>query len=115
MGTITEAMKDAINSSSLIKKNVYVDGIHEYDYLKDDLSSEIAIHTLYHSNSNVWHQNTKGTMAVQLLDDGDGVQINNVDINNIEYLELEQLHILLRLHAQLSKYEILDPLDKKEF
>ena len=115
MGTLTEAMSGVINTK-IVKKEIYIDGIYEYDYLVDSISSDVTIYSLYYSQDNTWGNETKGKLAVQLMDDGDGVEINNINIcKHIEYLELEQLHVLLRLHAQQSKYEMLDPLAKKEF
>lgn len=116
MGTITEVMKNAIKSSSVVKKEIYVDGIFDYVYLVDTISSNVVIHSLYCSDDDSWGDDVKGKMVIQLMDDGNGVEINNLDLcKQIEYLELEQLHILLRLHSSQSKYEISDPSAKKQF
>ena len=115
MGTITEAMSDAINTK-IVKREIYIDGTHEYDYLVDNVSSGITIHSLYCSNDNSWSEDTKGKMVIQLMDNGDDVEFNNIDLClPIDYLCVERIHILLRLYSQQSKYEMIDPSAKKQF
>lgn len=116
MGTITETVNNVINTEKIVRKEIYIDGRHEYDYLVDSLSSNVTIYSLYCSQDNEWGESVKGKLAIQLMDNGDGVEFNNLDLcKSVDYLEVEQLHILLRLYSQYSKYEMLDPLDKKEF
>ena len=115
MGTITEAMSDAINTKK-VKKEIYIDGVHEYDYIFDDVDSGIALHSLYCSNDNSWSEDTKRKMVIQLMDNGDVVEFNNIDpCFPMDYLCVERLHILLRLYSQQSKYEMIDPSARKQF
>ena len=85
-----------------MKKQIFVDDIHEYDYeLIDDNR-----HTLYYSNEEQWNDHIKGYVALQIVDDGNGLIIKFNEKNRIDYSEAEQLYILLKLINQPAKYEI---------
>jgi hypothetical protein len=116
MGTITEAMQNAINIGKAFKEEIYINDVHDYDYVVDCISQDVCIHSLYCSQDDSWGDDLKGKMVVQLMDDGNGVEINNINTSiHIDYLELEQLHILLRLHSSNSKYERVVPSNKTIF
>ena len=53
---------------------------------------------------------------MQLVDTGSGVEIIGVNSKReIDYLEAEQLHILLRLSSVHSVYKIAEPSPKRDF
>jgi hypothetical protein len=53
---------------------------------------------------------------MQLVDNGDGVEIIGINAKkHLDYLEAEQLHILLRLSSTNCVYQITEPAIKKEF
>jgi len=53
---------------------------------------------------------------MQLLDNGDGIEILSANTKkHLNYLQAEQLHILLRLSSTHSVYQITEPSPKKEF
>jgi hypothetical protein len=95
-------------------QEVYIDGIHDYNYVLTQTEKE-TIHALYYSDHNEWSDSVKGTKAIELIDNGNGVSINGVSLNNEDYLRIEQLHILLRLYATPSVYEITQPSIKTKF
>jgi hypothetical protein len=96
-------------------EEIYIDGIHEYDYLKTK-TEDSMIHTLYYSDHLEWTSSIVGTKAIELIDSGDGVQIKGLALDEEEnYLKVEQLHIILRLYSQESTYEIAPAPSKREF
>lgn len=98
------------------REEIYIDGIHEYDYSKDDTDNQLTIHTLYYSNGIEWSDHIKKTVALVIIDTGNGIVIEDLSVTKeINYLKLEQLHILLRLHSQSSKFQKLKPLNKLDF
>jgi len=63
---------------------------------------------LYYSDHLEWSSDIVGTKAIELIDSGNGVQIKGLFLFDEEenYLRIEQLHIILRLHSQDCTYEI---------
>ena len=85
-----------------MKKQIFIDDIHEYDYeLIDDNR-----HTLYYSNASQWSSNVQGYVAMQIVDDGNGLISKFREENRIDYSEAERLFILLKLINFPAKYEI---------
>ena len=85
-----------------MKQQIFIDGIHEYDYeLIDD-----NLHALYYSNGGKWTEYVKGMVAMSIRNDGDGLERMDRLLNRIDYSEAEQLFILLKLITQPAKYEI---------
>ena len=96
-------------------EEIYIDGIHEYDYLKTNTEGSM-IHTLYYSDHLEWTSSIVGTKAIELIDNGNGVQIKGLALDEEEnYLRIEQLHIMLRLHSQESTYQISPQSVKRDF
>ena len=48
-------------------EEIYIDGIHEYDYLKTETKDQ-TIHTLYYSDHLEWSSSIVGTKAIELID-----------------------------------------------
>jgi len=85
-----------------MKKQIFIDDIHEYDYeLIDDNR-----HTLYYSDASQWSSNVQGYVAMQIVDDGNGLISKFREENRIDYAEAERLFVLLKLAMQPAKYEI---------
>lgn len=79
---------------------IIVDEIYEYDYDVQD-----NVHTLKYSNNGNWTQ-PKG-IAMQLVDDGNGLVIKFNEKGRIDYGEAEQLLILLKIINKDTKYEMV--------
>ena len=118
MGKLTKSIQEMIDNTSdvLYKEEIYINGTHEYDYHKLKAAEHATVHTLYFSDNDEWADDIKKTVAMQLVDTGDGIQIIGVSTKKeIDYLEAEQLHILLRLASTHSVYQIAEPTPKKDF
>ena len=96
-------------------EEIYIDGIHEYDYLKTETKDQ-TIHTLYYSDHIEWASSIVGTKAIELIDTHNDVHIEEIDISKaMNYLQMEQLHIILRLYSQESTYQISPQPIKRDF
>jgi hypothetical protein len=118
MAKLSEEIQKVIENESkvLYREEIYINGSHEYDYHKLQAAENATVHTLYFSSIDEWNDNLKKQVAMQLVDTGNGIQIIGVNTKKeINYLEAEQLHILLRLSSTNSVYQIAEPANKKEF
>jgi hypothetical protein len=118
MTKLSEEIQKVIDNTSdvLYREEIYINGVHEYDYHKLEASPNATVHTLYFSDSTEWADNIQKQVAMQLVDTGNGVQIIGVSTKKeISYLEAEYLHILLRLSSTKCIYQIAEPTPKKEF
>lgn len=118
MAKLSKQIQEVINNSSevLYREQIYINGKHEYDYHKLEASKDATVHTLYFSDNDDWADAMKKQVAMQLVDTGDGVQIIGLCTKKeINYLEAEQLHILLRLASVHCVYQIAEPTPKKDF
>lgn len=118
MATLSKEIQDVIDNTSdvLYRKQIYVNGKHEYDYHKLKTTEHLTMHTLYFSDNDEWNDVVKESIAMQLIDTGDGIQIIGLCTDKeIDYLEAEQLHMLLRLASVHSVYQIAEPTLKKDF
>ena len=96
-------------------EEIYIDDIHEYNYVKAETKDE-CVHTLYYSDWYGWADTIKGKKAIELIDSGNGVTIKDLSLDDEQdYLRIEQLHIMLRLHSQQCTYQIAQPSLKKDF
>ena len=84
---------------------ILVDGRHEYDY-----SLEENVHTLRYSDNGSWTYPNQ--VAMQIVDDGNGLIIKFREKNRIDYSEAEQLLILLKLINKDIIYEIVTEKEK---
>ena len=84
---------------------ILVDGKHEYDY-----SLEENVHTLRYSDNGSWTYPNQ--VAMQIVDDGNGLIIKFREKNRIDYSEAEQLLILLKLINKDIIYEIVTEKEK---
>jgi hypothetical protein len=118
MAKLNEEIQKVINNASdtLYREEIYINGRHEYDYHKLEATPHATVHTLYYSDDFEWADNIRKTVAMQLVDTGGGVELIGINSKKeINYLEAEQLHILLRLSSSHSVYKIAEPSPKREF
>jgi hypothetical protein len=118
MAKLNEEIQKVIDnvSDTLYREEIYINSKHEYDYHKLEAATHVTVHTLYFSDNEDWADNTKKQVAMQLIDNGDGVEIIGINAKkHLNYLEAEQLHILLRLASTHTVYQIAEPAPKKDF
>ena len=118
MAKLNEEIQKVIDNASevLYREEIYINSRHEYDYHKLEAAKNVTVHTLYFSDDDEWSDNMKKQVAMQLVDNGDGIEIIGAcNKKNLDYLEAEQLHILLRLSSTHVVYQIAEPTPKKEF
>jgi hypothetical protein len=118
MATLKKEIQDVIDNTSdvLYREEIYINGKHEYDYHKLDATPQATVHTLYFSDYIEWAENVRKTVAMQLVDTGNGIELIGINSKKeINYLEAEQLHILLRLSSSHGVYQITEPAPKREF
>jgi hypothetical protein len=118
MATLNKAIQEVLDNTSdvLYREEIYINGKHEYDYHKLEATSETTVHTLYFSDDFEWADHIRKTVAMQLVDTGNGIELIGINSKKeINYLEAEQLHILLRLSCSHGVYQITPPAVKKDF
>jgi hypothetical protein len=118
MGKLTKQVQEVIDKAveNLYREEIYINGRHEYDYHKHEIDKNITVHTLYFSEDEEWGESFQKKVAMQLVDDGNGIEIIGACTKKtLNYLEAEQLHILLRLSSTHCVYQIAEPTPKKDF
>ena len=82
---------------------IFIDEQYEYDYEELD-----GVHTLYYNNCEQWNKHTRGEIALQLIDDGNGLIFGEEKLkkNSINYMQSVQLTIILKLINKDYKFEI---------
>ena len=118
MATLTKAIQDVLDNTSdvLYRQEIYINDRHEYDYHKLKATADVTVHTLYFSDDNEWSEHIQKQVAMQLVDNGNGVELIGVNSKKtIDYLEAEQLHILLRLSSGHCVYQIAESKTKSSF
>jgi len=79
---------------------IIIDGKHEYDYDVQD-----NVHTLRYSDNDSWTYPKE--VAMQIVDDGNGLVVQLDDEGRINYAEAERLIILLKIINKSTKYEVV--------
>ena len=118
MAKLNEEIQKVIDNASnvLYGEEIYINSRHEYDYHKLEATPSVTVHTLYFSEDDEWADHMKKKVAMQLVDNGDGIEIIGINAKKqLDYLEAEQLHILLRLSSTHVVYQIAEPTPKKDF
>jgi hypothetical protein len=118
MPKLTEEIQKIVDNASevLYREEIYINSRHEYDYHKLEATPIVTVHTLYFSDDDEWSDSMKKKVAMQLVDNGDGIEIIGINAKKqLDYLEAEQLHILLRLSSSHCVYQIAEPTPKKDF
>lgn len=95
--------------SEIKKRVIFVDGRYDHDFVSDGVT-----HTLLYSESEYWSAHVRGTVALELVDDGNGYKVNGIDERRrLDYSEVVYLNILLQL-IQDYKLEIAEKKDLNE-
>jgi hypothetical protein len=81
-----------------MKQIVILDGEYEYDLIIED-----GNYLFYHSKSECWQEITKGTLAYEVKNDGNGIKIES---KNLDYSQSYLLYIALRLEHKDHNIEI---------
>lgn len=118
MAKLNKEIQKVIDNASeiLYREEIYINSRHEYDYHKLEAAKNVTVHTLYFSDDEEWGDSMKKQVAMQLVDNGDDIEIISAGTKKtFNYLEAEQLHILLRLPSTSCVYQIAEPSFKKEF
>ena len=118
MATLTKEIQKVIDTATeeLYREEIYMNGVHEYDYHKLSATETVTVHTLYFSDTSEWDENIRKQVAMQLVDNGNGIELIGISTKKeLQYLEAEQLHILLRLSSENCVYQIAEPAPKKDF
>ena len=118
MATLNKEIQKVIDNESetLYREEIYINGKHEYDYHKLEAAKHATVHTLYFSNNDDWDESVRKQVTMQLVDTGDGIEIiGTCTKKTLNYLEAEQLHILLRLASTHCVYQIAEPTPKRDF
>lgn len=118
MATLAKEIQNVIDNTSdvLYREEIYINGKHEYDYHKLEAAPHTTVHTLYYSDDFEWDEKVRTTVARQLVDTGNGIELIGISKKKeINYLEAEQLHILLRLSSAHCVYQITEPAPKRDF
>ena len=118
MAKLNKEIQEVIDNASevLYREEIYINSRHEYDYHKLEATKNVTVHTLYFSEDEEWAESMRKQVAMQLVDNGDGIEIIGINAKkHLDYLEAEQLHILLRLSSTHCVYQITEPAIKKEF
>jgi hypothetical protein len=86
----------------MTNKEIFVDGIHDYNLVVDENTFK-----LHYSNASHWHH--KGELILELENDGNGYKllVPLEKKHRINYSEAEELYILLSA-AKESKIEIVE-------
>ena len=83
---------------------ILVDKKHEYDYELND-----NVHTLRYSDNGEWTY--PKDVAMNIVDDGNGLVVQLDEEGRINYSEAEKLLILLRIINKKYKYEMVTKIE----
>jgi hypothetical protein len=91
-------------------KKIIISSNHEYDfdYKRIENKEGIILHQLYYSKASHWVEPIRGTLALKIIEDGNGLILDN-KISKLNYSEANQMKILLNIIA--NEEELI--LDKK--
>ena len=76
-------------------KEIFIDNIHEHS-LSVTIKNKKTVYTLFYSYGEQWCDSVKGTIALQVVDDGNDVKIVGCKGNKFNYSEAPYLSIILR-------------------
>lgn len=81
-------------SREVTTKQIYIDGVNEYDY-KTYKKHGCIIHKLYRSGLSEWAN--PGELIVKITDDGNGIHLSNEIGNQMDYATSLEIGILLKI------------------
>lgn len=77
---------------------IVYDGNYEYDLVMEDNN-----YVFYHSNSESWQSDVRGTLAYKVLNDGNGIILES---KKLDYSQSFLLYVALRLEHKNDDVEI---------
>lgn len=89
-----------------MKKPIFVDDTHDYDLLVNNDN-----YTLFYSEGEQWTSNTRGKIAMEIVDTGNGFEIVEAklsDVNHFDYSEMLFVSILTKIIFQNRKIELAE-------
>lgn len=88
----------------MITKEIFVDG--EYDHtLTVEKQKNKTVYTLYYSQGKQWASDFRGTIALKVVEDGNGLKIVGKKNGKLDYSEAMYLSIILRFFHNEYKFE----------
>jgi hypothetical protein len=78
---------------------IMIDDEYEYDLFVDKVK-DTTTYVLFYSQSQAWSSNTRGTQAMKMIDDGNGVKFTK-NLKVMDYIDYAQARILMNF-AQAS-------------
>lgn len=76
-------------------KEIFIDNVHEHS-LSITTKNKKTFYTLFYSCGEQWNESVRGTIALQVVDDGNDVKIVGHKSNKFNYSEVLYLSIILR-------------------
>lgn len=90
-----------------MKKEILWEGEYQYDLEIDD-----NVYTLWHNNSEYWQSDVRDTVAIEVVNTGNGFKIKGLSKKNfLDYSEAIYLYIIL---AYEKDYKVEIITSKKE-
>jgi hypothetical protein len=94
------------------KRYLVMDGdVVEYIIKAKTDKKGTRIYKLYHSDSDIWREKTKGTLAFSMYDNGWNIRFKSpeegFDIKKIDYSNAMYIRLLTTLHASLEQNDPL--------
>jgi hypothetical protein len=89
-----------------MKNPIFVDDTHDYDLLIDN-----DVYTLFYSEGEQWSSNTRGKIAMEINDTGNGFEIiegKPRTQNHFDYDEILFVSILTKIIFQNRKIELAE-------
>lgn len=90
-------------------KQIFINGIHDYDFEKKDRS-----YNLYFNQGDQWQSHTRGKLALSLEDTGNGFKVKKIKGREFNYSQALYLTILLKIAHRADDYKF-EMSDKIEF
>jgi hypothetical protein len=75
-------------------RHLLVNNEYEYDYDLTCNDNGEYVHSMYYSDTDNWSQNTRSTLALEIVDTGNGLRFGE---KHLDYHEFNKLHLLFRL------------------
>lgn len=75
-------------------KHILVNNEYEYNYELTCNDKGEYVHSLYYSDTDNWSIATRSTLALEVIDTGNGIKVGE---KQLDYHEFNKLHLLFRL------------------
>ena len=84
---------------------IFVTGKHEFTYTLE-IKGDEEIHTLYYADNEIWTEVTRGKIACQLIDDGNGYKILPKNKGWLDYSDTACLKYLMDIATKTHAMEV---------